>query len=324
MSKLKVAVLRGGPSSEYEVSLKTGTAILNNLDADKYLAVDVLIDKQGVWHERGLPKKPHIILSTKDVVFNAMHGGYGEDGTVQKILDIFRVPYTGSGVSASALCMNKLLTKKALQPYVKELRVKFARHAVLLPGFGFEERVEEIMNVLQKPFVVKPLSGGSSVGVSIVEDYESLLSAVEKSFEHSPKVLIEEYIKGKEATCAVVEQFRGEDVYPLLPIEIVPHSGRDFFDYEAKYAGASDEICPGNFSSEEKRNIERLARKVHQILGLRHYSRTDFIIAEDGIYFLEVNTLPGLTEESLVPKALSAVGCTFPDFLDHVITIASR
>jgi len=324
MNKLKVAVLRGGPSSEYEVSLKTGAAMLNNLNTDKFVSADILIDKQGVWHERGIPKKPHTILSTKDVVLNAMHGEYGEDGTVQKILDTFRVPYTGSGVSASALCMNKLLTKKALQPYVEELGMKFARHAVLSPGFGLEETISEMMNSMQKPLVVKPLVGGSSVGVSIVEDAGGLFSALEKAFEYSPKVLVEEYIHGKEATCAVVEKFRGKDIYPLLPIEIVPHKGRTFFDYEAKYEGASEEICPGNFSLEEKRNIERLAHDVHNILGLRHYSRADFIVAKDGIYFLEVNTLPGLTEESLVPKALSAVGCAFPEFLDHLVFLASN
>ncbi len=324
MNEIKVAVLRGGPSNEYDVSLKTGAAILNNLAPDKYKAIDILIDKQGVWHERGLPKEPRVILSTKDVVFNAMHGKYGEDGTVQKILDTFCVSYTGSGVSASALCMNKLLTKKALQPYAEDIGMKFARHAVLSPGFGFEDAATEVFNSLQKPFVVKPLVGGSSVGVSIVWNKEDLLSAVEKGFEYSPRILVEEFIKGKEATCAVVEQFRGEDIYPLFPIEIVPHAGRKFFDYEAKYRGASEEICPGNFNPEEKRNLEHISRSVHKILGLRHYSRTDFIIAPDGIYFLEVNTLPGLTEESLVPKALSAVGCAFPEFLDHLITIASK
>ncbi len=320
MNEIKVAVLRGGPSSEYDVSLKTGAAVLNNLDPIKYKAIDILIDKQGVWHEKGLPKEPAIILSTKDVVFNAMHGEYGEDGTVQKILDTFCVPYTGSGVSASAICMNKFLTKRTLQSYSEDLGVKFARHSVVTPGFGFEDAVTKAASRLQKPFVVKPLTGGSSMGVSIVWNEEDLLSIVEKGFENSPRILIEEYIKGREATCAVVEQFRGKDIYPLFPIEIVPHAGRTFFDYDAKYGGAAEEICPGRFNPEEKRNLEYISCEVHRILGLRHYSRSDFIIASDGIYFLEVNTLPGLTEESLVPRALSAVGSSLPEFLSHLIT----
>ena len=133
---------------------------------------------------------------------------------------------------------------------------------------------------------------------------------------------MEEYIRGREATCGVVDDFRGHKTYPLLPIEIAPPAGKKFFDYEAKYSGQSTEICPSQFSIEEKRELGELAAAVHKLLGLKHYSRTDFIVSPRGIYILEVNSLPGLTAESLVPKSLAALGVPLPHFLDHVVSLA--
>jgi D-alanine-D-alanine ligase len=319
---ITVGVLRGGPSSEYEVSLKTGAAVLRNLDTEKYRPLDILIDKEGLWHARGREIAPARILCQLDVVFNAMHGEYGEDGTVQKLLSTFGIPYTGSGALASALCMNKLATKERLRPFAEDVGFKLARHAVLNPS-GLYEDLPAVFDELGGKVVVKPLIGGSSVGVSIADDFSEFKEAIVRALTHAPKVLVEEYISGKEATCGVLEGFRGEELYAMLPIEIVPPSDCRFFDYEAKYSGRSQEICPGNFSSEEKNKLENLACAVHEVLGLRHYSRSDFILGQDGIYFLEVNTLPGLTEESLVPKALKAVGCEFPAFLDHLISLAA-
>lgn len=322
MSKMRIAVLRGGPSSEYDISLKTGGAVLSGLNEDKYIPVDVFIDKGGVWHVRGLPKDPSAILENVDTVFNAMHGGFGEDGTVQKILERYAVPYTGSRASASALCMNKFLTKQTLAQYEKELDVHFAKHFVLYPGEDSDASLRDVLSSLELPVVVKPIVGGSSVDVHIIDDYDGLRDVVSEILEYARGVLVEEYILGKEATCGVVERFRGESIYAMLPIEIRPDTGHRFFDYEAKYKNASKEICPGNFSVAEKEKIQHLSREVHRLLGLRHYSRSDFIVTPSGIYFLEVNTLPGLTPESLVPKALKAVGCTFPQFLDHLVGLS--
>ncbi len=322
MYKRRVAVLRGGPSSEYEVSLKTGAAVLRNLDVEKYTPIDILIDRKGVWHMRGFPKEVSAILPQVDVVFNAMHGEYGEDGTVQKILDRFNVRYTGSVASSSALCMNKILTKGTLVSYKDELEVKLPRHVSLSPEDDLMDKLEEIFRTFPRKMVVKPIVGGSSVGVVVVDSFGELSVVAEKAFEKGAKIFVEEYIEGKEATCGVIERFRGEDVYALLPIEIIPPKEHPFFTYEAKYDGISEEICPGNFSTDEKDSIQSLAREIHKLLGLRHYSRSDFIVSTKGIYFLEVNTLPGLTEESLMPKALTAVGSTFPEFLDHIISIA--
>jgi len=173
------------------------------------------------------------------------------------------------------------------------------------------------------PAVVKPVSAGSSVGVSLAHSLGELETALEEAFRYSDQAIVEEKISGREATCGVIENFRGLPVYSLLPVEIIKPQDRDFFDYHAKYSGKSQEICPGNFSAGEKEEIQRLAKEAHRVLGLRHYSRSDFIIhPKRGIYILETNSLPGLTPESLFPISLEAVGSNLPEFLDHIVTEA--
>lgn len=329
MHRPRVGVLRGGPSGEYDISLKTGASVLNHLSEERYIAKDIFISKDGVWHFRGMPTEPAKVLPHIDVIFNALHGEYGEDGTVQKVLDRFAVPYTGSSALPSALAMNKLLTKERLASHsaeaeeeIEDLGIKVPEHHTLEVSDSLEEEVLELYKKNAPPFVVKPLSSGSSVGITIAKSHNELLQGIYKAFEYSPKVMVEEYIRGKEATCGVVENFRGEDLYSMLPVEIVPPPENNFFDYDAKYSGKTAEICPGSFTDDEKAELGRLAKEVHKKLGLEHYSRSDFIVSPKGIYFLEANTLPGLTEESLVPKSLEAVGCSFPEFLDHLITLA--
>jgi len=317
--KIRVGVLRGGPSSEYEISLKTGEAVLNHLPRDKYEAVDVFISTDGVWHIHGLPKNPHDALHTLDVVINAMHGEYGEDGKVQAILDHMKVPYTGSQAFASALAMRKDLAKQAL----KSTGIKTPYWKTVAKEEADTENLSELFRLIPHPSVVKPVGAGSSVGVSIVKTFADLEMALAKAFAVGDVAIIEEYIQGREATCGVIQDFRNEKTYALLPIEIIPASDRPFFDHQAKYEGKSEEVCPGNFEQETKAELQRLAKLVHEHLGLRHYSRSDFIIHPTrGIYFLEVNTLPGLTGESLIPKSLVAVGSSLPEFLDHIVTLA--
>lgn len=318
MNKIRIGVLRGGPSSEYEVSLKTGGNVLKNLP-EKYAPIDIFIDKAGVWHIQGIPQNPHEAIRKVDAVFNALHGEYGEDGKVQKILDTFSIPYTGSKTLASSLGMNKALAKNIFKSH----GIKTPYHTVESKENNLDETALRLFNTFPMPAVVKPVSSGSSVGVSIAYTFQGLKDALLKAFEYSDKALVEEYIKGREATCGVVDRFRGKDFYSLLPIEIIKPEKSDFFDYEAKYCGDSQEICPGNFSQSEKNSIQKLAVAAHKVLGLRHYSRSDFIISpRRGIYILEVNTLPGLTEESLMPKSLKSVGFSLPDFLDHLIGLA--
>ena len=317
MGRVTVGVLRGGPSSEYDVSLKTGAAVLKNLPRH-YKGVDILIDKDGYLHMNGLPVWPEKISRRVDVVFNALHGYYGEDGKIQKLLELFSVPYTGSDAFSSAVGMNKLLTKN----YFKKHKLKMPVHMVIRGTEDIKGKVSETFRSVPRPWVVKPFSGGSSVGIRIAHTLEELGASVDIALQYSSGVLIEECIKGREATCGVIDNFRGKEHYALPPIEIIPPQKNSFFDYESKYNGKTREICPSNFSVEEKKEIMRMAVAAHNAIGARHYSRSDFIVSPRGIYILEINTLPGLTEESLLPKACSAVGCSFSNLLEHVISLA--
>jgi len=322
MHRIRVGVLRGGPSNEYEVSLKTGATVLKNLSNEKYNPIDIFIDKKGIWHIGGKPLKPFDALKNVDVVFNALHGNFGEDGKLQHILENHHVKFTGSGSFASALGMNKVLAKEVFKKNKLKTPLSKTISKTVDSKLNVNEIISQIIKSFPLPIVVKPVTSGSSVGISIVKDYGSLEEALKIAFEHSDAVLIEEFIQGKEATCGVIDGFRDQDCYALPPIEIRPYSGK-FFDYEAKYKGKSDEIVLGNFSEIEKREIENLAILAHQALGLRHYSRSDFILhPKRGIFILESNSLPGLTEESLLPKALHSVGASLSHFLDHIVGLA--
>ena len=315
--KTRVAVLRGGPSSEYDVSLKTGGEVLKARPS-MYEGIDVLVGQDGTWHVAGLQKTPEEALRNVDVAFIALHGPYGEDGKVQRVLESLGVPFVGSGALASAVSMNKHATKGALAK-IKD-KVKMAAHRIFTREEIKEKGPHAIFREIFHPSVVKPLSTGSSVGITVVNSFLDLEKALEKALEHGDEVMIEEFIDGREATCGVIDGFRGQDRYALLPVEIIPHDEAPFFDYEAKYSGKSREICPGNFDEATKRAIQEATLAVHEELGLRHYSRSDFIVhPKRGVYFLEVNTLPGLTSESLFPKSVAAVGSSLPEFLDHVI-----
>ena len=170
--------------------------------------------------------------------------------------------------------------------------------------------------------MVKPIASGSSVGVSIASSYDELFRAVATASDTSPHVLIEARIQGREASVPVCDDFRGEEYYAFPPIEIIPPAQSPFFDYGAKYSGETQEICPGRFSHAEIEMLQDAARRAHRALGARHYSRSDFIVTPRGVYILEINTLPGLAPECLLPKSLAAVGATLPEFLDHVISLA--
>ncbi len=315
-----VGVLRGGPSNEYEVSLKTGASVLQHLDKEKYEPRDIFISRDGEWHLHGVAMHPERALRGVDVAFNAMHGEYGEDGTVQRLLDSLAVPYTGSGTHSSGLAFNKHRTREAVVP----LGIKIAHGRVVESGRSVTELAHELFRTFPHPAIVKPVTGGSSVGTSVAHNFHGLEWALERAFAVSPKVLVEEFIKGREATVGVLDDFRGERTYALMPVEIVPPPTSSFFDYDAKYSGHTLERVPGHFTDQEKQLLANAARAVHEGLGLAHYSRSDFIVSPRGIYFLEVNTLPGLTSESLLPKALAAGGSSLSHFLDHVITLARR
>ena len=331
---IRVGVMRGGPSSEYDVSLNTGANVLSHLRSDvmnaKYKPVDILIDKDGAWHMGGRPTSLEQVSKSVDVIFNALHGDFGEDGKVQTLLEQWSIPYTGSGPFPSAVGYNKVLAKEQFS----QLGIKTPQYVLYEPsdldiGVTVEElageRAKKVWQKFAPPWVVKPASSGSSVGVRVCKTYPELVEALIDATNASVSILVEELIEGKEGTVGVVEGMRGQDVYTLPPIEIRVPKHKTFFDYDAKYSGISEEICPGNFTREEKEELARLASLIHTGLGLSHYSRSDFIVnPKKGIYALEVNTLPGLTNESLTPKALYAVGGTMPEFLNHIINLALK
>lgn len=326
---IRVGVIRGGVSNEYEVSLNTGATILSVLRehfAYKYIPIDILITKDGIWHKQGRPMNTDHLMRDVDVVFNALHGIYGEDGQVQQFLESLGVLYTGSGPLASAIGMNKKMTKD----HVKKLGIKTADEYMVtdyrnvsqsVPEVYFKEEAQKVFLQFAPPWVIKPIGSGSSVGVSIVKTQTELVDALRKASETPGDIMVEQYIKGKEATVAVTDNFRGQETYSFLPIEIRVPTNR-FFDYEMKYSGKAEEISPGNFSQTEKVLLQDLAKQIYKGLGLRHYARIDFILTPKGAYMLEVNTLPGMTSESLVPKSLPPVGSNLPEFVDHIIQLA--
>jgi len=331
---IKVGVIRGGVSGEYEVSLASGAQVLSHLRSDilkdKYTAIDIFIDRDGVWHINGIPITIDKVAPKVDVIINALHGDYGEDGKVQELLEQWKIPYTGSGPIPSSIGYNKFLTK---QEFIK-LGINTPQH-ILFPAYQddfdgpknryAEKKAREVWERLSPPWIVKPLTGGSSIGMQVCKTFQSLVDAFETGMNDKVSILVEEFIKGKEATVGVIDNFRNKDVYTLPPIEIRIPKESTFFDNNVKYNGQSQEICPGNFTSKEKAELERLAALIHSGLNLSHYSRSDFIIhPKRGIFALEVNTLPGLTGESLMPKALSAVGSNLPEFIEHIINLALK
>ncbi len=315
MSKLTVGVLRGGPSHLYNESLQTGGMVLKHLP-EKYKARDIFISKDGEWHMDGMVREPSDIIRHVDVIWNGLHGAYGEDGKVQRILETFGTPYTGSNSMSSALSMSKHLSKQIFE----DNGIKTPISYVIERGDDVAYITKYLFENFHLPAVVKPVSAGSSRGISIVRDYRALSDALDLAFTFGDKVLIEEFIRGQEATVGVINNFRDQEAYVLFPVEIVPHKEKGFYDFESKYSDKADHRCPGQFTDEQKMEIERIARAVHTTLNLRHYSRIDLVATPSrGVYVLEANTLPSLHKGSPLLSSLEAGGIDFPVFIDHVI-----
>ncbi len=309
MSKLQVAVLRGGPSLQYDLSLQTGATVLNNMP-EKYQAHDILISKDGIWHREGLERSPDRALSHIDVVFNALHGEYGEDGKVQRILDSLAIPYTGSGAIASSLGMNKILSKKIFEQH----NIKTPYYAVIKREDNLQDKIKHVFNHFFLPIVVKPATSSASMGATLVQNFDDLEAALEYALLYSEAALVEEYIRGKEATAGVIDNFRGETTYALLPVEMVQNN------LEQEEVDSNDTT---GFSDYERHEIQRLAQYLHKTLGLKHYSHSDFIVTpRRGIYVLEVNTHPSITPDSILTRALHTVDVTVNHFIDHIISLA--
>jgi D-alanine-D-alanine ligase len=296
----------------------TGSGVIGALREASYDVKDIVISRKGEWLVHGFVKSPQSALMDVDAVFIALHGAYGEDGTVQRTLELLRIPYTGSGSYASAMAMNKALTKDFLKKH--STVIKMAPH-IKIHRDGIANVAQIVCNIGEMfgpEYVIKPVCGGASIGARLATKAE-LFAAVSKALLENEEIIVEERIMGKEATVGILEKFRGTEHYQLPAIEIIPPATSPFFSHEVKYNGETKEICPGRFSKYEKEELLHLAKEVHTLLGLRQYSRSDFMVAKDGIYFLEVNTLPGLTAESLFPKSMEAVGSSYRELVEHLL-----
>lgn len=304
----KVLVLMGGMSEEREVSLKSGQGVYEALLEKGYQAVTLDLARGNLGE---------ISEIAPDVVFIALHGRYGEDGTVQGLLDIMGIPYTGSGVATSAICMDKIITKKLLiyEGYPT------ADFTVLNRG-SFKDNPDAFNDLLTQyglPVVVKAATQGSSIGTYIVTEQAALPDAIKQAFDLCPQVLVERFIEGDLLTVAVL----GNENPRVLPvIEIV--SKNDFYDYESKYTpGMCEHIIPARISAEVNEKVEKIATGCYQALGCRGTARIDFIVDREGTPFiLEVNTIPGMTGMSLVPDAARAVGINYADLVDTLVKLA--
>lgn len=306
MGKLKIAVVSGGWSKERQVSLKSGDAVFGALDRSRY-EVSRFDPRDDL--DRLMSGKGEI-----DLAFILLHGRFGEDGCFQGFLDVLGIPFIGSGVLASAMALNKKVAKEAY----RAAGLKVARDVLLRRDGSADPRGVE--KVLGLPAVVKPVSEGSSIGVSVCMTGKELDAGIEEAFRYDEEVLVEEHIGGREVTCCVLGH-RALETLPL--VEIVPERRFRFFDYEAKYTpGATREVCPAPLPEPLAERIRAAGRKAHRVLGCSVWSRTDMILREEEIYLLETNTIPGMTENSLFPLAARAAGLGFPELLDRLIAFS--
>lgn len=292
----RIGVIMGGPSAERDISLRSGKAILEALLSKGYDAIPM-----EVW----LPTRGELKSAGIDMAFIALHGTFGEDGQIQAILEDLKIPYTGSRVKASRLGMDKIGSRKF-----------FKRAKLHVPGYNVISNGTRPTVKFGTPLVVKPSAQGSSVGVSIIDKMEELENAINEAFKFGEKIILEEFIPGKELTVGILDDM------PLPVIQIVPK--RRYYDEVAKYTtGMTEYLCPAPISEKEAKLAQAAGIKAHKILGCRSYSRVDMILSKDDkAVVLEVNTIPGMTQLSLLPKAAQAAGIDFPELCEKMLESA--
>ncbi|QBD84362.1 D-alanine--D-alanine ligase [Clostridium tetani] len=297
---MQIGVVMGGVSTEKEISNLTGKYIIENLDKSKYEILPIPINTKFELIDK---------IKCLEFAFIALHGNFGEDGKVQALLETMGVPYSGSGVLASSLCMDKNMSKKILQGE----GIKTPRWIILYKNEDID--FEGIKNI-GYPLVVKPNSGGSSIGITIVRKYEELIKAIEEAFKFDEEILIEEYIKGEEITCCMLD---GKPL-PILSIK----TKEEFFNYKAKYFEGVAEEKVADLSLELKDQVEKISNKCWKSFKLKVYGRIDMIIKGNEVYVIEINTLPGMTKYSLFPKSAKAYGLNFSELLDKIIELSIK
>lgn len=305
----KIVVVMGGPSTEAEVSRRSGTAILEALKAKGYNAEGLELNPATFAND--------IKASGAEFVFNALHGKFGEDGIIQGTLEMMGIPYTGSGVMAAAVTMDKVATKRF---FMAEGIPTPKAHTYFRYEFKKRDLTGEILQEFSVPVVVKASSQGSSIGVVIVEKAEELEAALSEAFKYDREVLVEEFIKGRELTVAVWGNEEKQEALPI--IEITTVTGR--YDYVTKYkVGASTHIIPAPLPEEVTKKVKEIAIRAFAVCGCSGMARVDFMLGEDNQpYVIEVNTIPGMTETSLVPDAGRAAGIEFSELCARILAMA--
>lgn len=309
--KTKVCILFGGNSIEREISILSKEQLVENLDPYKYdvVQIELPVQKNSDWVKKLMYEKPDIVLS-------ALHGGIGENGSVQGLLECLNIPYVGSKVMSSAISMNKNMSKIIMRanyiPVVDDVFISKNDDII-----KYTEKIKK----LGFPLIVKPNNGGSSIGVSIVNNYDELLLAITLVKDLKDDILVEKYIYGREATCGVLETDMGLEVLSVLDIDI---QGSDkFYNFDAKYFNKNTKVGFSKLPAYLQTMIREIARKVFTILECEGYAVVDMIIFEDEIYVIEINTLPGLTNKSIIPK-VACKKSSFEDFLDRLICFSIR
>ncbi|QGU94299.1 D-alanine--D-alanine ligase [Clostridium bovifaecis] len=296
---MQIGVIMGGVSSEKEISLMTGKEIIDNLDKSKYEVLPVPIDTKFQLTDRA---------KCLEFAFIALHGSFGEDGKVQAILDSLGVPYSGSGVLSSALCMDKDLSKKI-----------FIAENIKTPKWVLIKKLNKVdyskIEEIGYPLIIKPNSEGSSIGISIVNNKYELEETLNKALKYDD-ILVEKFIKGQEITCCMLDG-------KVLPIIAINYK-TDFFDYRSKYDAEKSEEVIVELDDYLKNEVEKISLKCWESFNLKVYCRIDMIVKDDNVYVLEINTLPGMTKNSLLPKSAKAYGLKFNELLDKIIEISLR
>ena len=304
----KIIVVCGGPSTEAEVSRRTGKAIADALKSKNYNVELLELNPQTFAQT--------IREKNCDIVFNALHGKYGEDGLIQGTLDMLKIPYTGSGVLAAAVTMDKVATKH----FLNSAQISTPKFAIYREVDRRDELASEIENKFGLPVVIKAASQGSSIGVTIVERSEEIAEAIENAFTYGDEILVEEFIRGRELTVAVMGNEDDADALPV--IEITTTTGR--YDYKSKYTkGMSTHICPAEIPDELTAQVQKLAVAAFKICKCSGVARIDVMLSEKNIpYVIEINSVPGMTETSLVPDAARAAGIDFPELCEKILALS--
>ena len=319
MAKKTIAVVCGGYSREEIISLKSAEQIIQTIDASKFDVYTVLINRDD-WVVKNSNGDIHIDKNdfsfifneskiTFDAIFMAIHGTPGEDGKLQSYFEMLNIPVTTSNSSVSALTFNKFSCKV----FLKELGVISAKAILLRKNEEYSEK--EIVEQLGLPIFVKPNNGGSSFGITKVKDISELKEAINKALNEDNEVILEEFIEGREFTCGVFVTDRESMVLPIT--EII--SKTEFFDYEAKYEGLSNEVTPAELTDDQTNECQELTYDIYKLLNCSGVVRIDYLLKDDTFYFMEVNTVPGMSKESIIPQQVKAYGMTVTDFYSQLI-----